>query len=208
MNEALYQKNASQLISETDTFTSERYKQFAGYLKTSITVLDIGCNTGRGGAVIKKLYPLIKLYGIELISARIAKIPPGTYEYVFNNSITNWTSSDLKFDGIIAGELIEHIPEDEFMIMLSKCKKYLKNDGLILFTTPNPTSFLVKLGRDSVFNDPSHVNIMNIDKFKKVIDKAGLKIKKIEGSGKATRFLGSKIPCLNLYGSYLAIITK
>jgi cyclopropane fatty-acyl-phospholipid synthase-like methyltransferase len=208
MTLSLYNENASQTISETDTFTLERYKQFAEYLNDSMTVLDIGCNTGRGGNVIKKLYPKTMLYGIELISERIEKIPIGIYEHVYNISITNWESNHIRFDRIIAGELIEHIPENDFISMLMICKRYLKKDGLILFTTPNPNSLLVKLGRNSVFNDPSHVNIMSVRKFKDIINKVDLKIKKIEGSGKVTRLLGSKLPLINLYGSYLAILTK
>ncbi len=204
----LYKENKSQTISETDTFTLERYEQFLQYLKKDLTVLDIGCNSGRGGTVIKNTFPSTNLYGIELVKERIEKIPAGIYTQVYNESITTWESGNLKFDRIIAGEVIEHIPQDEFIIMLQKCKTLLKQDGLILFTTPNPDAILIKLGRDSVFEDPSHVNIMSIPAFKSFVKNAGLKVIKILGSGKATRYLGSKIPLLNLYGSYLAVLSK
>lgn len=208
MNTDLYENNKNQVVSETDTFTLERYEQFMQYFDKDSTVLDIGCNTGRGGKIIKDRYPGVSLYGIELIAERIEKIPPGIFEKVYNESITTWDAGNLKFDRIIAGEVIEHIPADEFVIMLEKCKKLLNENGLILFTTPNPESLLVKLGRDSVFNDPSHVNIMSITKFKRIVTSAGLTVKQIVGSGKATRYLGSKFPILSLYGSYLGILGK
>jgi 2-polyprenyl-3-methyl-5-hydroxy-6-metoxy-1,4-benzoquinol methylase len=208
MDTTLYNENKIQVISETDGFTLERYRQFMQYFNKDSKILDIGCNTGRGGKLIKEVYPLTTLYGIELVSERIEKIPEGTYNKVYNESITTWDAGDLKFDRIIAGEVIEHVPADQFDIMLQKCKNVLTDNGLILFTTPNPESLLVKLGRDSVFNDPSHVNIMSIEQFKKTVSSAGLKVKKILGSGKATRFIGSKIPVMSLYGSYLGILTR
>lgn len=204
----LYNLNKSQTISENDNYTLERYHQFAAYIKDGMTILDIGCNTGRGGAVIKQLFPSSKLYGVDLVSERLSLIPPGIYDEVYDKSITDWEANSLKFDRIVAGELIEHIPLDDFYPMLEKCKKLLKPDGLILFTTPNPNSLLVKLGRDSVLQDPSHVNIMSIPDFKKIISHAGLRIEKIEGSGKSTRIIGTKIPIMFLYGSYLAILSN
>ncbi len=201
-----FSENQSQVWSEVDPFTIERYQQFSKYICENMDVLDIGCNTGRGGIALKNTFRSIKIYGIEIIEQRISQIPSCIYEKVFHESIVNWTSCDLKFDRIIAGEVIEHIPAEDFLLMLMKCKQHLKEDGLIIFTTPNPESFLIRLGRDNVFKDPSHVNIMTVKKFKEIVESAGLEIVKIEGSGKAVRYIGSKIPFLDLYGSYLAVL--
>ena len=44
------QLNTLQQSSEIDPFTIERYNQFFKHLpKTTKTLLDVGCNTGRGG---------------------------------------------------------------------------------------------------------------------------------------------------------------
>ncbi len=43
--------NEKQTISEKDTFTTKRYQQFSKFIDSSnrcISILDIGCNTGRG----------------------------------------------------------------------------------------------------------------------------------------------------------------
>lgn len=202
-----YKNNEAQIWSEIDSFTHERYIQFATYISDGQTILDIGCNTGRGGVVLKELYPQIKLYGIDLIEGRANKIPSNIYEKVFNESIVYWNSNGIKFDRIIAGELIEHIEKNEFLIMLKNCKELLKDDGLILFTTPNPNSFLVKLGNKAVFKDPSHINILSVAQFKEKVKSCGLKVDKIVGSGKMTRYL-KNFPILNLYGSYLSILKK
>lgn len=147
------------------------------------------------------------MYGIDLIKERIEKIPTNIYEQVFNDSIITSNCNNIKFDALIAGEIIEHIPKDLFIEMLNNCRKILKDNGIIIFTTPNPNSVLVKLGRDAVYNDPSHVNIMTVKKFKEIIISCGLKISLVQGSGKASRYLGYSLP-LSLYGSYLAIIKK
>jgi hypothetical protein len=42
--------NRGQTISEDDPFTLDRYRQFAKHLsKRAVDILDVGCNTGRGG---------------------------------------------------------------------------------------------------------------------------------------------------------------
>lgn len=203
----IYKHNEAQYYSETDSFTIERYIQFSTYISNGQTILDVGCNTGRGGVVLKKIYPEIKLFGIDLIEGRANKIPPNIYEKVFNDSIVYWNSNGIKFDRIIAGELIEHIDKNEFSTMLKNCKDLLKNDGLILFTTPNPNSFLVKLGNKAVFKDPSHINIMSVKQFKDHVKDNGLILEKIVGSGKMTRYL-KNFPIINIYGSYLSILKK
>lgn len=41
--------NAAQTASETFSFTAYRYAQFARHLGSAMRILDVGCNTGRGG---------------------------------------------------------------------------------------------------------------------------------------------------------------
>ena len=43
---------------------------------------------------------------------------------------------------------------------LKKCYELLRENGIVLLTTLNLESYLVKLGRKGVFKDPSHVSIM------------------------------------------------
>ena len=165
-----YEINLKQVWSEVDSFTTDRYLHFSKYIKDRNSVLDIGCNTGRGGEVLKKIFPNLKLYGIDLIKERIDKISTGVYHELFNESIITSNCKGYKFDFIVAGEVIEHIQESLFKDMLYNCNCMLNDNGYMVFTTPNPNSLLVKLGRTKVFDDPSHVNILSISKIKRILN--------------------------------------
>jgi 2-polyprenyl-3-methyl-5-hydroxy-6-metoxy-1,4-benzoquinol methylase len=204
---SLYKYNKDQFYSESDSYTLERYLQFSKFIIDGQNVLDVGCNTGRGGRLLKNIFPNAKLFGIDLIKERIDKVPHYIYQDLFNESIVTSNCKFYKFDVIVGGEIIEHIPQHLFIDMLYNCNNMLTNNGLMIFTTPNPNSLLVKLGRTKVFNDPSHVNILSIKKIKLILNLSNFKINKIEGSGKASRYFGFNFP-LFLYGSYLIIIEK
>jgi hypothetical protein len=59
--------NRGQKVSEIDPFTERRYKQFVRHLpREAHDVLDLGCNTGRGGVVMKTLRPSLSVTGARL----------------------------------------------------------------------------------------------------------------------------------------------
>jgi flap endonuclease-1 len=99
-------------------------------------ILDIGSNTGRGGHIIKAAFKNCKLYGVELVKERIELTPSHIYEHIYNESINDCNFLNLKFDYIIAGEVIEHIPEVDFALMLKKCKEILKAMGIPVIEAP------------------------------------------------------------------------
>lgn len=196
--------NARQVWSEHDPYTLERYAEFCRYLADGQAILDIGCNTGRGGEYLRKRFPNAYLCGMDLLADRVAKISAGIFDEVHCCDIVTWTTA-RKFDRIVAGEVIEHVPPQAFHAMLLKCRSLLTDSGMIIFTTPNPRSILVLLGRRAVFLDPSHVNIMTPASLRDIARQAGLRVTTVQGSGKATRLFG-RMPILPLYGSYLAVL--
>jgi SAM-dependent methyltransferase len=72
--------NIEQVVSETDPFTEDRYRQFFRSMDPgAVTVLDIGCNTGRGGAVLKQLKPALQIAGLDIVQDRLDRLPGGVY---------------------------------------------------------------------------------------------------------------------------------
>ncbi|GAB3203138.1 ubiquinone/menaquinone biosynthesis C-methylase UbiE [Pontibacter aydingkolensis] len=196
--------NMQQVWSETDMFTPFRYQQFyKHFTKDTKSVLDCGCNTGRGGKILKDLNPDLKIYGIELLEERLKQIPDGIYEALFFGSAAEIPLEDNSLDAIVAGEVVEHIPEDELHQVLKEFNRVLKKGGIALLTTPNPHSVMIKLGRTGVLQDPSHVNIMTPPSLREKLERNSFKVASIFGSGKASKYVGENFPYFDVYGSYM-----
>ena len=205
INQLTIDNNIAQKISESDSFTIERYQQFVKrFRKEDKSILDFGCNTGRGGEVIKKFNSELYLYGADIVEERLLKANDQIY-YKKINLLTNKIEDIIKkLDIVVSGEVVEHIEFKLLIDYLQSFKKLLNPNGLLIITTPNPDSFLVRIGRNGVLNDPSHINIMGVHFLKSILIKIGFKKITIKGSGKMTRYIGENFP-INFYGSYLVI---
>jgi 2-polyprenyl-3-methyl-5-hydroxy-6-metoxy-1,4-benzoquinol methylase len=206
-----YEKtNLLQTWSESDSFTIERYKQFNRHIdRKSATILDVGCNTGRGGATLKEIMPSSKIYGLEVVESRLGKVPDNVYEKVFYKSLMDMEKTyDNFFDYVVAGEVIEHISPNEMEKFISTIYRILQPGGMVLLTTPNPDALLVKLGRKTVYNDPSHLSIMSSKILENKLFQSAFKNIKVLGSGKVTRYVPEKFPLLFPFGSYLIKANK
>jgi 2-polyprenyl-3-methyl-5-hydroxy-6-metoxy-1,4-benzoquinol methylase len=180
--------NKNQTGSETDTFTEERYLLFSRHLNRSCKkILDLGCNTGRGGVILKRENSNIYLIGADIVNERLQKLPVHIYDQIIDLSKANIEKCMDNVDTIVAGEVIEHIPFDEFINQIKLFLKILNRGGKIMLTTPNPDSFLVRLGYKAVLKDPSYVNIMDRHFLKLLLLKLGFSDIRVYGSGKATQ---------------------
>lgn len=79
--EAIVERNRAQVGSEVDSFAEDRYRQMYAHLPGSVqNILDVGCNTGRGGRILKRLNPRLQLLGVDCVKDRIASLDPLVYE--------------------------------------------------------------------------------------------------------------------------------
>ena len=208
MKEIYEKQNLLQTWSESDSFTIERYEQFSKFLLNSNSkILDIGCNTGRGAAKLKEINSSFKITGIDVVKQRLSN--SDIFEELIYGSLLdldiNYYNS---FDYVVAGEVIEHIRSNEVDLFLTKIYNLLKTGGTALLTTPNPQSLLVLLGNKKVFEDPSHFSIMSAGVLKEKVSNVGFKSIKIQGSGKASRYLNPAFPFLFPFGSYILTAKK
>jgi len=200
--------NSEEKASEADPFTRERYRQFFRFFpKNALRVLDVGCNTGRGGEILKKLDPSLVISGIDVVRERLDKIPEGIYEDSTIGSCTEMSYEDETFDVIVAGELIEHIYPRDIEQTIFEIFRILKIGGRILMTTPNPVYIIHKVKRQNILGG-AHVSQHHHDALRMKLQMAGFSKVKVYGSGRMTRYLGCRFPLLSAYGSYLIMGDK
>jgi 2-polyprenyl-3-methyl-5-hydroxy-6-metoxy-1,4-benzoquinol methylase len=200
--------NRGQKVSEIDPFTEGRYKQFVRHLSPDAhDVLDVGCNTGRGGVVMKTLRPSLRVTGLDCVPERVQALDPDIYDAkicAFTQSIS-WPSDS--FDAIVAGEFIEHLPPDQVDATLCEFFRLLRLRGLLLLTTPNPRYIRHFLERTTVLGG-AHISQHYISSLRRRLAAVGFSAITIRGSGRVSSMLGEHIPLRAVYGSYLALGSK
>jgi ubiquinone/menaquinone biosynthesis C-methylase UbiE len=200
-------QNIQQAISEHDPFTLERYEQFFNlFPKEAIKVLDVGCNTGRGGLRLKELNPNLTLLGLDCVQERLDALPECYSQKVYGLS-TDIPIEDRVVDVIVAGEFLEHLYPADVDKTLCEFQRVLKIGGRLLLTTPNPNYIKNKITGSSVYG-PSHLTQHFPKVLRFTLQTHGYSGVKIYGSGKVSRYLGWYFPLLAVYGSYLVLANK
>jgi SAM-dependent methyltransferase len=200
----IIEANRSQTVSLTDSFTVSRYDQFYDHFPNGAsTVLDVGCNTGRGGEVIKKHNPSVEITGLDCVPERIAQLDKTIYTGTICGFTNQIDVEDRSFDVVLGGEFIEHLIPAEVDASLAEFFRVLRLRGRLLLTTPNPNYLKNKLKNLSVLLERSHLSQHFPDCLAFRMRSVGFSNVKIFGSGRATRYLGQRFPILSCYGSYL-----
>jgi SAM-dependent methyltransferase len=203
----LVAENLLQRASETDPFTDERYRQFLRWLPPRATdVLDVGCNTGRGGVVLRQARPALRLVALDLVQQRLDRLPAGVYDEVICGSATAIARPDQSLHAIVAGEFIEHLQPREAASFVHEAFRVLAIGGVLLLTTPNPGDVKRRLRGGTVLGG-AHVSQHHPRALRLQLQMAGFGAVVLRGSGKVSRWLGTRVP-LPIYGSYLAAAVK
>jgi 2-polyprenyl-3-methyl-5-hydroxy-6-metoxy-1,4-benzoquinol methylase len=209
MTYELEQLNREQWFSETDPFTERRYRQFARHLGAGFTgrVLDVGCNTGRGGQAFLAGAPAAKLDGVELVPDRIEKIPAGVYGTVYRGLLEDLPAGSGPYDALLMGELVEHVPLPMFEAFIDQSVRLLAPGGRILLTTPNPHYLLLRFRSGGTVLGGAHVSVHCPAALRQFLAWKGLAVETVTGSGQVSGLFGEKLP-LAIYGSYLVSASK
>ena len=200
--------NREQEVSETDPFTERRYRQFVGHFSCHTRqVLDVGCNTGRGGAVMKALCPGLRITGVDCVPERVAALDPLCYDAKICGFTHDISLPPDSFDAIVAGEFIEHLPPNLVFPTLCEFFRLLRLHGILLLTTPNPRYLRNKLRGKSVLGG-AHVSQHYIESLKRRLMDIGFSSIMIRGSGRVSITLGELFPLRSVYGSYFVKASK
>jgi len=201
-------QNLKQVTSEHDPFTIERYEQFARYIpRGATTLVDVGCNSGRGGARLKSLREEIQIFGLDCVQERLDALP-GCYAKGVYGLSTKIPLDDCSIDVIVAGEFLEHLYPADVDPTLCEFQRVLKVGGRLLMTTPNPNYIKNRLSGGSVYDGISHLTQHFPEVLRNTLKAHGFSRVKLRGSGKVSRWLGEHFPFLPMYGSYLIVADK
>lgn len=200
-------ENLAQKVAVEDTFTIERYQQFARHLpQDARRVIDIGCAEGRGGAELKSIIPKIDLMGLDCVEERLASLPV-CYTRKILGLTTQIPLDDQSCDAIVAGEFLEHLYPSDVDATLCEFQRILAIGGTLMMTTPNPYSLKMRLQHGTVYG-VAHLTQHYPKILKLRLMMHGFSKVRIIGSGKATRYFGEWLPILPVYGSFLIIGQK
>lgn len=200
-------QNVQQTISEHDPFTLKRYEQFLRFFQQgAVKVLDVGCNTGRGGLRLKELNPNLELFGLDCVQERLDVLPECYSQRVYGLS-TDIPIEDRLIDVITAGEFLEHLYPIDVDKTLCEFQRVLKIGGRLLLTTPNPNYLKNKIRGTSVYGI-SHLTQHFPEVLRFRLRMHGFSGVKIYGSGKVSQYLGQHFPLMSMYGSYLVVANK
>jgi ubiquinone/menaquinone biosynthesis C-methylase UbiE len=195
--------NIVQEAAERDTFTVERYRQFARQLPDGdhAHVLDVGCSTGRGGVELARARPGAVLWGLDVVQRRLDELP-AVYTKRICGLSTAIPIDDEIIDAILAGEFLEHLRPQDVDPTIFEFHRILKVGGRVILTTPNPNAIKLRILKGSVYG-PGHLTQHHASVLRTRLRMHGFKNVKVRGSGKASRYIGEHIPFLPLYGSYI-----
>jgi len=183
-----------------------------GYLKNNhdCNILEIGYS--KGGLVDNlKEFQLVNKYALDMhdrdIDNKIIFL-----KHDCNNGLPDF--KETKFDIVFAGEVIEHIYDDKYI--LDEICNILRPNGLLILTTPNLFYLLNRLifffGKKPIFSyAPYHYHFYDIPVLTELVRKSGFKIKDIKSShilissrrnkylGKVFEFLGDFFPSIGAH---------
>lgn len=200
--------NRAQQQSETDRFTVRRYQQFVRHFPPNTRdVLDVGCNTGRGGSVMKALVPALRLTGIDCVPERVAALDPLVYAENICGSADKIPLASDSFDAVVSGEFLQALPPDVVDGTLCEFFRLLKPKAVLVLTTPNPYYLRNKLNGGSVLGG-AHLSQHYPENLRRRLRDIGFSGVKVRGSGYVSSIIGERFPFCSVYGSYLVRARK
>lgn len=152
-----------------------RYLKKRGLLSSSKNLLDYGCGEGFW---LGRISPFIKVYGFDVseyaIETTKRRIPNASVE----PSMKKLSLRENFFHVITSFDVIEHVEDPENI--LSQFFHLLKNNGIVILSTPNPQSLGIKLRGNHWHGarDKTHINMKTIVEWKKIFRKANFEILK------------------------------
>lgn len=198
----------------------ERQKLYLPYIKAAhsvvddiTSVLDIGCGRGEFLELIQDigLTPIGLDLNLSMVDEIIKKGMQATQMDAYDFLLTQKSNSLLAVTGF---QIVEHIPFNELVRILTECFRVLAPGGIIIFETPNPENLVVS-GHTFRY-DPSHLNPLPPNLLSFVVETRGfdkieiVRLHPVENSHKQSKDVLLEELATLIYGprDYSVIATK
>lgn len=99
------------------------------------SVMDIACGTGYGLGLLKNEACFVTGVDVDIEAVKLARKESNNKASVLLGDGTRLPFKDESFDVITSFETLEHLHQRS--LFLSELKRVLKNDGLLILSTPN-----------------------------------------------------------------------
>jgi ubiquinone/menaquinone biosynthesis C-methylase UbiE len=145
---------------------AEQFNNYAG-----LNCLDIGTADGLMLGQLQKFFGFSKAIGIDMSQDLIDANQDPNIKLELGDA-ENLRFENNSFDVITACAVIEHVNSPAQM--LSECRRVLKQDGILVLTTPNP--WLDKISEIIGYSSPDeHIETLTIAKLKELFKQSNLR---------------------------------
>jgi len=125
------------------------------------SLLELGCAYGY---LLRALQDRYQCEGIDISEHAIAVARTVTTATVECADVTQALArrADEAFDGVIAFDVLEHLPEDDIPRVLCDVRRVLRPGGLLFVSVPNTMCWSRRLKQDAWFGlrDATHVSLL------------------------------------------------
>ena len=138
----------------TRALISERQSMYLPYFKgCTEPVLDIGCGRGEFLRILKEQN--VPAFGIDMYPEYVVEGELHGLDVRLGDGIAFLKNADMRFGGIFAAQLIEHISFAELQTLCLMAHEKLVSGGYLILETPNPTC--LAMFTSNFYLDPTHV---------------------------------------------------
>ncbi|MBZ4687982.1 MAG: glycosyltransferase [Clostridiales bacterium] len=142
-------------ISVSDELAIEHYQRYYSIINAAKDKIIVDAGTGEGyGAYILAGYAK-KVYGIDISKEAVVhaknRYKKENLEFV-ESSIENLPFEDNSVDVVVSFETIEHVDENIQRKFLEEVKRVLKDDGLLIISTPDKEIYTDKVNYKNEFH--------------------------------------------------------
>lgn len=150
----------------------ERQRHYLKYLNHKSPVLDVGC--GRGEMLQLLSGNGTEVIGIDLNQLMVDYCRASGFNAIHSDVIPYLTGNGGTFEAIFAAHFVEHLLPDQLMQFLTLSRERLKEGGLLVIETPNPTGLFTMSA--SFYLDPTHIRPIHPDALKMMLESMGFRI--------------------------------